>query len=335
MKMHYSHKLLPRRISQIAGLFILIPLVGLVILGLFMAKSEQVFEKKYRLHSRLSQSYGLEPGAPVMISGVPIGRVESVEFTDTGTIDVTLQLRQRYKKLVRGDSAISIEKSGVLVGQTQVAVQIGTTGTPALEDGAMIKAVEPQDFKAMLAEFKPALESVKAALLRLDDLTKDIQGTVQTGTRTLAHVEETTKELPAVVASVQRTVASVERTAGNVERTAAGLPEITGMVRKTLGRVDLAVADMRGATEKLPAIVGDAQAAVNNIKSTTENLKGVSRQATPLLRTAHATLDDVHTIIRGAKRTFPVSMFVANAGPGVPEQTETGLVSLRGKQPAR
>jgi len=330
MKMHYSHSLQPSRISQIAGLFIVIPLLGLIAVGLFMAKSERLFEKKYRLHTSLSQSYGLEPGAPVLMSGVPIGRVEAVEFNETGAIDVLLQLRERYKELVREDSVLSIAKSGLLVGQTQVAIQIGTPAKPALQNGAAIKAVEPQDYKEMIEEFKPALESVKAALLRLDDLTKDIQSTVQTGNRTLSNVEQATKELPDVLASVQRTVTSVEHTATNVERTAAGLPEITGTVKKTLGRVDAAVADVRGATGKLPAIVDSAQAAVNNVKTTTENLKGISRQVTPLIRTAHSTLDDVHTIVRGAKQTFPVSVFVANAGGDKREVADRGLQSLRG-----
>jgi hypothetical protein len=37
-----------------------------------------------------------------------------------------LQLRQRYKELVREDSELTIWKSGVLVGQTQVEIEIGS-----------------------------------------------------------------------------------------------------------------------------------------------------------------------------------------------------------------
>ena len=89
--MHYSHGLSSKRISQIAGLFVVIPLLGLIVVGIFMAKAEQIFEKKYHLRTSLSQSYGLEPGAPVLMSGVPIGRVEAVEFNERGTIDVLLE----------------------------------------------------------------------------------------------------------------------------------------------------------------------------------------------------------------------------------------------------
>lgn len=335
MKMHYSHSLSSKRISQIAGLFVVIPLLGLIVVGIFMAKAEQIFEKKYRLRTSLSQSYGLEPGAPVMMSGVPIGRVEEVEFNERGTIDVLLQLRQRYKDLVREDSELTVGKSGVLVGETRVEIEIGSPKKPALPDGAMIKAVEPQDFKELLAEYKPALESVKQALLRLDGLTKDIQTAVQTGNRTLLNVEGATKDLPTVMASVQRTVSSVERTAASVERTAGALPEITGSVKKTLGVVDGIAGDVRSATGKLPAIVGAAQETVNNLKATTEQIKGVSRQIPPMVRTAHATLDDVNTIVRGAKQTFPISVMVANAGGDAADRPETRLRSLRGEPTGR
>ena len=335
MKMHYSHGLKPNRIAQIAGLFVVIPLLGLIVVGLFMAKSEHLFEKTYRLRTSLSQSYGLDPGAPVLMSGFPIGRVQAVEFNNKGTIDVMLQLRERYKEFIREDSVLNVAKSSLLMGQTQVAIQIGSPGKPVLSDGAMIKAVEPRDYAEMLDEFRPAIESVKAALLRLDDLTKDIQGTVQSGNRTLTNVEQATKDLPAVVSSVQRAVTSVEHSAANIERTAAALPEITGSVKKTLGRVEAAVGDVRGATEKLPGIVGAAQDVVNNLKTTTENLKGVSKQVTPLVRSTQATLDDVQTIVRGAKKTFPVNLFVANAGPPKREEADPGLQSLRGEPPSR
>jgi phospholipid/cholesterol/gamma-HCH transport system substrate-binding protein len=335
MKMHYSHGLSPQRISQIAGLFVVVPLLGLIVVGLFMAKSEHLFEKKYRLRTSLSQSFGLEPGAPVVISGLHVGQVETVEFNDRGAIDVRLNVRQRYQSMVREDSQLAVGKSGLLVGQTQVEITSGTPTKPILPDGAMITAIEPQDFKQMLVEFKPAIESVKQALLRLDSLSKDIQATVQTGNRTLGNVEVATQDLPTLVASVQKTVSSVERTASSVERTAAALPDVTRSVRKTLEVVDGIAGDVRGATARLPGITAAAQDAVNNLKATTANLKGVSRQASPLIRTAHATLEDVQTIVRGAKQTFPVSMMVANAGPPPVEQPAPRLRSLRGDPAGR
>jgi ABC-type transporter Mla subunit MlaD len=328
MKMHYSHRLSGGHVAQIVGAFVVIPLLGLVVVGIFMAKAEHLFEEKYLLHSTLSKSYGLEPGAPVMMSGVPIGTVKAVEFNNAGRIDVTLQLLKRFQGMVREDSVATVAKSGVLMGQTQVHLAMGDSSKPVLADGAILKATEPRDYAELVNEVKPLLESVQRTLLRVEEVTKDVQITVQTGGRALSHVEQSTKELPEIVASVKRS-------AGSVEKATATLPEITSSVKKTLAVVDRIALDVRATTAKLPAVADSAQEAVNNIKATTESIKAVSRDVPPIVRTAHATLNDVNQIITGAKKTFPVSSFIKNAEPQAAERATNGLRSLRGDQVGR
>ncbi|TAJ06931.1 MAG: MCE family protein [Nitrospirae bacterium] len=330
MPMHYSHKLSGPRMAQLVGAFVLVPVLGLIAVGIFMLKAEHIFDEKYQLHATLSNAYGLAPGDPVVISGLPIGRVRTVEFADGGTVAVTFQLLSRYQEMVRENSVASITKSGVVMGQSQVEVAMGDQRKPVLTDGSTIRVQPPTDYAAMLnevrSEVKPVLESVQRTVLRVEEITKDVQQAVQTGGRTLAHVEQATRELPAVMASVQHSVTAVEQTT-------ATLPELTGSVKKTLGKVDGIVTDVKATTAKLPPLVAAAQDAVNNIKASTESIKAVSKDMPPLVRTAHATLDDVNTIIKGAKRTFPVSTMVRNA-----EQMESvgragnGLTSLRGDQ---
>ncbi len=330
MQMHYSHKLSGQRMAQLVGAFVLVPLLGLIVVGIFMLKAEHVFDDKYQLHATLNKSYGLAPGDPVAISGLPIGRVKTVEFADGGTVAVTFQILSRYQEMVRQNSVASITKSGVVMGQSQVEVAMGDQRQPVLADGATIRVQAPTDYAALLnevrSEVKPVLESMQRTVLRVEDITKDVQQAVQTGGRTLAQVEQATRELPAVMASVQQSVS-------DVEQTTATLPELTGSLKKTLGKVDGIVTDVKATTAKLPPLVTTAQEAVNNIKVSTESMKAVSKDMSPLVRTAHATLDDVNTIVKGAKRTFPISTMVKNAEQPEPSgRVGNGPASLRGDQ---
>jgi phospholipid/cholesterol/gamma-HCH transport system substrate-binding protein len=333
MKMHYSHRLSSGRVAQIVGAFLLVPLVGIIVVGIFMAKAEHLFEDKYRLHASLGKSYGLEPGVSVLMNGVPIGKILAVEFTSGGQIDVTLELLGRYRDLVREDSVAQVGKSGMIMGSTEVEISMGSQTARVLADGDVIKAQAPQDYLAMLQdmkgefnrEIKPVLESVQRTVLRVEEITKDVQQVVKTGGRTLTTIEQATKELPAIVASVRRSVA-------NVERTTATLPEIAGSAKKTLATADAAAADVKAATAKLPAVMATAQEAVNNIKATTETIKGVGKDMAPMVRTAQKTLEDVNLIVSGAKRTFPVSTMVKNAPPEATGPQGNGLRSLRGDQ---
>jgi len=105
-------------------------------------------------------------------------------------------------------------------------------------------------------------------------------------------------------------------------------------VQKTLAAVDQISMDVRAITGKLPTVMNAAQEAATSIKATADSLKGLTKEVPPLLRSAHTAMDDVNTIIRGAKKTFPVSTMIKNA-----EVQETGkpsaAQSLRGDQISR
>jgi phospholipid/cholesterol/gamma-HCH transport system substrate-binding protein len=325
MKMHYAHTMSSGRIAQIVGAFVMIPLVGLVVVGIFMAKAEHLFEEKYILTATLAKSYGLEAGMPVLMSGIRIGRVQEVAFDEKGAIHMSLQLLKQYQNKIRADSVATLGKSGMLVGQTQVQIVMGSMDQPVLQDGATIKVAEPRDMAEMVDEIKPVLASVQRTLLRVEEITKDVHTAVQTGGQVMVNVERATRDLPVVMASVQRTAASVEKTTG-------ALPDLTASVKKTVTSLDRIVGDVRAVTGKLPAVTDSAQEAVNNIKAATESVKNLAKEMPPLVRTAGATLEDVNTIVRGAKKTFPVSTMIKNAEQKDTGRPGSGLQSLRGDQ---
>jgi phospholipid/cholesterol/gamma-HCH transport system substrate-binding protein len=328
MKMHYAHSMSWGSIAQIVGAFVMIPLAGLIVVGIFMAKAEHLFEEKYILTATLTKSYGLEPGMPVLMSGIRIGRVQEVAFDQKGAIHMAMQLLKQYQDKIRTDSVASLGKSGMLVGQTQVQIVMGSADKPMLQDGATITVAEPRDMAEMMDEVRPVLASVQKTLLRIEDITKDVHAAVQTGGQVMVNVEKATRELPTVVASVQRTAASVEKTT-------ASLPDLTASIRKTVSTVDHIAGDVRAVTGKLPSVTDSAMEAVNNIKAATESVKNLAREMPPLVRTANATLEDVNTIVRGAKKTFPVSAMIKNAEPKEAGRTGSGLQSLRGDQIAK
>lgn len=326
--MHYSHRLSSGRLAQIVGTFVLIPVLILAVAGFWMSKTEHLFESKYHLKASLSKSYGLEPGAPVVVSGIRIGRVKQVDLNDRGTVDLTIQILTRYQDMVKDNSELRITKSGVVVGQTQVDIGMGTASSPVLVEGATIRAIEPRDIGDLLNEVEPVLMAVKQTLLRVETITQDLQGGLKAGGKALEQVALATQDLPAVVASVQRTIASVEQTA-------TALPAMTGSIKRTLSVVDRVTADVQQTTGRLPAILDSAQSALTSVKRLSESVDEVSQELVPVIRTAETTLSDVSILVRGAKQTFPFSRFMQNAGPAPKEQqgrSQPGTHSLRGDQ---
>lgn len=326
--MHYSHRLSSGRLAKIVGTFVLIPILILAVAGFWMSRTEHLFDPKYYLKASLSKSYGLEPGAPVVVSGIRIGRVKQVDLNDRGTVDLTLQLLARYQGMVKDNSELHITKSGVVVGQTQVDIGMGTASSPVLTEGATIRAVEPRDIGDLLNEVEPVLMAVKQTLLRVETITQDLQGGLKAGGKALEQVALATQDLPAVVASVQRTIASVEQTA-------IALPAMTGSIKRTLSVVDRVTADVQQTTGRLPAILDSAQSALTSVKRLSDSVDEVSQELIPVIQSAETTLTDVSILVRGAKQTFPFSRFTQNAGPAPkepPARSQQGTQSLRGDQ---
>ena len=79
--MHYSHRLSETRLHQIVGGFVILPALIIGAILFVVAKSENLFEEKYRITTVFSEGYGLKPGQPVILLGFQIGQVGKVAAT--------------------------------------------------------------------------------------------------------------------------------------------------------------------------------------------------------------------------------------------------------------
>ncbi|MFO0768450.1 MAG: hypothetical protein U0231_17095 [Nitrospiraceae bacterium] len=249
-------------------------------------------------------------------------------MNERGTVNLHLLLRTRYQGMVKENSELSVTKSGVVVGQTQVDIAMGTESSPVLQDGATIRAVEPKDIGDLINEVQPVLAAVKQTLLRVETMTQDLQGSLKAGGKALEQVALATQELPTVMASVQRTVASVEQAS-------TALPNMTNSIQRTLGVVDRMTLDVRQSTGKLPAIIESTQETLRSVRQLSDSVRDLSQELVPVVQTAQTTLSDMSLLVRGAKQTFPFNRFAQNAGPApsAPAVPPVGAMkSLRGDQ---
>lgn len=107
-----------RTIELGTGLFVLLGFAALFFLVTQVTNREfGLGEGGYRLIASFEQIGGLKPGAPVSMSGVTIGRVESIEYDFTDyRARVTLRIDRRYDR-IPDDSDASILTAGLLGGQ--------------------------------------------------------------------------------------------------------------------------------------------------------------------------------------------------------------------------
>jgi phospholipid/cholesterol/gamma-HCH transport system substrate-binding protein len=120
------------------GLFVLLGFAALFFLVTQITSREFGFgDAGYRVTASFDQVGGLKPGAPVSMSGVTIGRVESIGYDfNEYRARVTLRVDGQYDR-IPDDSDAGILTAGLLGGQY---VGIGPGGSETfLKDGDQIE----------------------------------------------------------------------------------------------------------------------------------------------------------------------------------------------------
>jgi phospholipid/cholesterol/gamma-HCH transport system substrate-binding protein len=322
--MHYSHRLSETRIHQIVGGFVILPALIIGAILFVVAKSENLFEEKYTVTTVFSEGFGLKAGQPVILLGIPIGRVSKVAFTDQNNAEITLEIYKKYQDKVRENSIAKVGKAGGFLGEPQIEITVGNKSKPVVQAGGHLEAEEPFNVAELLAEVKPLVETIKKTLVRVEQITQDVQTAVKSGNETLANVQEASTQLPDILENVKQTTVTVSGAARNL---AADIPAITASARKSVDRVGDVLADVKATTAKLPAVADSAKGAVDDVKAMTEDLKG---NVPPLVRSARGTVEDVGEVVAGAKKTFPISIFAAQGRAARSEELASiGPRSLR------
>jgi phospholipid/cholesterol/gamma-HCH transport system substrate-binding protein len=120
-------------------------LVGTAVLSVEGIRA--LFVERVSVHSRFADVRGLRTGAPVRVSGMEIGYVQSLSFRQDGKINVTMVLRRGVLRHLKKDAKASITTLGLL-GDKYVTLSPGSQGAGGLGPGDMIQGETPLEIRA-------------------------------------------------------------------------------------------------------------------------------------------------------------------------------------------
>jgi phospholipid/cholesterol/gamma-HCH transport system substrate-binding protein len=135
-------------------------LVALGLLGGFIVVMGGLsFESTYRVNVEFENPGGLQPGAPVRLSGMRVGRIAAIEFRGTdpqalasgSLIRVVAELEKNYQPAIFENARWFVSTQGVL-GEFFLAIEPGTPDRPMLQDGAVVQGVSPPRLDLLLSE---------------------------------------------------------------------------------------------------------------------------------------------------------------------------------------
>jgi phospholipid/cholesterol/gamma-HCH transport system substrate-binding protein len=139
----------PRRLELTVGAFVLCGLLAVAYLALRIGAGALIGTDTYVVSARFANVAGLNPGAKVSISGVTVGKVDTVRLnSDDYSAIVDLRLRRDIR--LPSDSIVSVKTSG-LIGDKFLAVQPGADDETVPPGGMLTETESTVDIESLVS----------------------------------------------------------------------------------------------------------------------------------------------------------------------------------------
>lgn len=155
-----------------AGLFVIIMLVATAITIFVLGTERGYFKKVFVVYASFSNVLGLQPGAPVRLSGVTVGKVDSVNVPQDMAemkLEVVMQIERKYQSRVRTNSIASIKSLSYVTGDYYVEISMGDSNSAMLKEGDFIQSTDPADVSRAFENGINVVDSIYKNLKEIED----------------------------------------------------------------------------------------------------------------------------------------------------------------------
>lgn len=143
-------KLKFNKFERVAGLFVLIAVVGFAVSMISVAVKQGWFESKIAFSTEFDNAEGVHPGTSVQIAGLKAGSVEEVELTAENKIFVRFYIFSKFEEKVRQDSVVGLIRPFV-IGERVIDISAGSQATARVLAGAKLPSQESLDLMSLLS----------------------------------------------------------------------------------------------------------------------------------------------------------------------------------------
>ncbi len=224
----------------------------------------RLFKRTGMIEAHFHRINGLQTGAPVALSGVNIGAVESIGFPSDPHADyviVKMWIADRYLSRIHSDAIAEINTMGLL-GDKFIDISAGNPQAPAIEPDQVLSAQDPIDYQALLQ--KQGTSDMIANVIEISQSLKSILDSIDKGHGILS---ELVKGAPAGQAP-QLTLADLRKTFDNMNKLAAQMDVMLGKVNRGQGLAGAMFSDKTNGKELLDKV----RSAATSMQETSQKL---------------------------------------------------------------
>ncbi len=292
-----------RYVNEIVGTFVIVVLLLLVV-GIFLAgHAQQWFVPVYRLTIEFPPegSFGLKPGAEVIVLGTVVGSLEKITVSEEGMMTGRLAIKGDFIRFVRADSKAIAKKKFVVAGDSFIEITKGEGRK--LPEGAVLECVKDTEITEMVQD---VVRQIREATIPAIDQAR------------LAMEEYT-----GLAADFRDPDGNVQRLVGDLKEIVEGIKDGEGAAGKVLRDPEIAE-EVKRMVEDISAAVSRFPVIMETVSEEVRDASGLVLQSREMLRESQRLIEAIqeHWLIRPyVKRGIPSTRIPA-AAVGGPDPEE-------------
>ena len=232
----------------------LLAVVGIVLLvvGFSFLKGKNLFKKENQLFAVYENVQGLAKSNPVVINGLQIGRIESLDGgKDMKTILVTVNLFEEVN--IPANSLAVINPN--LLGSPSLEIKLGNSGNYLKSGDTLVTTLSGGAFDEALKMINPVLYEVRNSVKSLDSVLHIVTNVFDLNTK---------NNIRDIVSNLNTVTASFAVSANSLQTM---LDAQNGALASSLKNVDVFTANLNSNNQKLNDILENARVASGQFAS--------------------------------------------------------------------
>ena len=226
------------------GIFVLVSIV-IFVYGVFtISGQEELFEREYKVKTYFDNSAGLLEGAYVRLSGVGVGSVSSIRFSDDpslGDVQVVMEINKHALARISKDSHATIKTEGLLGAKFVEIVPGQGESIGRARDGIVIRGYTSPEMQEIISQSEEFVTNLTAISRNLDKIVEAFADETNLGQNGFLH-----------------TLIYDEQFAADMRSFSSNLAEVSRMIREGEGSIGGLVVDP-SVYDSLKGVLGEAE----------------------------------------------------------------------------
>lgn len=307
--------------ERIAGVFVLLCSVGLLLLVAFVVVEKGWFEAKVNYVTHLKNAKDIHKGTDVMASGIRVGWVSDVDVVGPQRVQVDLNIFEKHAHLMTQGSEITVVRA-YLVGDKFLELLLGETTAQVMPQGSEIVSRDGVDLVDFVNS-KDLSVGLSDALHAITDAQKVIQPSLDKVSQISESLRTRIESMDAeeISGQIQSILAQSSETSKNMSDMGRELAKVAAMLnrqQRLQGLLDQSHDLVLGVNQRMPELTDQSYAFMenmtrmaNSIESTTKELEKilpvvqeVSPELPALTKKTLNTLDEAVIMMRAMQKSF-------------------------------